>query len=155
MKASHLRPVRHTALLLMLLQLFLVSCGGSGASRAAHPVDIDLTNVSANIVYSSIYNMKQTPGENEGKTMAMSGQFTSYEAPSAVTGQTERFYSLLIEDATKCCNQSVEFIWEGEHRFPEDYPASGTEVTVTGTCAVSAEHGYETFLLKADAVSFQ
>ena len=85
--------------------------------------------------------------------MALTGQFTSYEAPSAVTGKPMRFCSLLIEDSTKCCSQSVEFVWNGEHSFPGDYPASGAEVTVTGTCTVSSDHGYDTLLILADDVS--
>jgi len=135
-----------------LMLVFLTACG-SAPSAAAFPVDMDLTNVSANIVYSTVYNLKEDPASGSGKTMALTGQFTSYEAPSAVTGKPMRFCSLLIEDSTKCCSQSVEFVWNGEHSFPGDYPASGAEVTVTGTCTVSSDHGYDTLLILADDVS--
>ena len=141
-----------TILLSAFLPFLLTACGNA-ASAAAWPVDVDLTNASANIVYSTVYNLKEDPASGSGKTMALTGQFTSYEVTSVITGKPVRFCSLLIEDQTKCCSQSVEFIWNGEHSFPDDYPSSGAEVTVTGTCTVSTDHGYDTFLILADDVS--
>ena len=42
-------------------------------------------------------------------------------------------YGCIIKDALGCCQQGIQFQWEGNHKYPEDYPDLGTEITVVGT----------------------
>ena len=42
-------------------------------------------------------------------------------------------YACVIADATACCTQGIEFVLRGEHRYPQDYPPLGEEITVIGT----------------------
>ncbi|NLG04855.1 MAG: hypothetical protein GX567_13645 [Clostridia bacterium] len=47
---------------------------------------------------------------------------------------TQKYYHYcIIEDATACCMQGLEFIWEdGSHNYPDEYPEISEEITVTG-----------------------
>ena len=42
--------------------------------------------------------------------------------------------------ATAYCAQGLEFVWDdGSHAYPDDYPADGEEVVVTGVFETYAE----------------
>ena len=75
-------------------------------------VDYDLTLMSSDMVYATVYQMMVAPKEYEGKTFRIDGNFyaTYYEA-------TKKYYFYcVIQDATACCAQGMEFVWEdGSH----------------------------------------
>lgn len=93
------------------------------AARPAGGVDVDLTQLSSTMVYSEVYAMVYEPEAYLGKTVKMRGLFASTE----VDAQT--FYACIIQDATACCAQGLEF----EPRNPERLPEPGQEITVQGT----------------------
>lgn len=91
-----------------------------------HDADtIDLTKLSSTMVYSEVYYMMLEPENYEGKTIIMKGTYrTSYSE------ETEKYYHfVVIEDATACCQQGMEFMLHDE----ASYPADGTPVIVSGT----------------------
>ena len=92
-------------------------------------IDIDLTQLSATMVYSEVYNMVYSPENYIGKTVRMNGSFAMYH--DEVTDAY--YFACIIADATACCSQGIEFVLSGEHSYPEDYPELGSEITVTGT----------------------
>ena len=108
-------------------------------------VDVDLTKMSATMVYSEVYNMMVVPDDYLGKTVRMSGQFQVYE------GEGRNYYVVLIADATACCQQGMEFVLAGDYSWPDDYPAAGTEVTVTGVFDTYYEGEYMRFCQLIDA----
>ncbi|MBQ9557871.1 MAG: hypothetical protein IJU94_04615, partial [Clostridia bacterium] len=91
-------------------------------------VDVDLTTLNSTMVYSEVSNMINEPEKYVGKTIKMKGQFNA----SYFEGTGNYYYYVVIADATACCAQGLEFVWEGEHSFPDDYPENGAEVIVTG-----------------------
>lgn len=93
-------------------------------------VDYDLTQMSKDMVYASIWQLMMYPEEYVGKTFKMSGiYYSSYYEP---TGQY--YYYCLISDAAACCAQGIEFIWEdGSHKYPDEYPEETSEIVITGT----------------------
>ena len=91
-------------------------------------VDIDLTILSSTLVYSEVYNMMALPEEYIGKTIRMEGLFSYYHDDT--TGKD--YFACIIQDATACCAQGIEFELEGEHTYPDDYPEEGTIVKVEG-----------------------
>ncbi len=101
-------------------------------------VDYDLTEMSSDMVYATVYQMMATPEEYEGKTFRMDGLFYAgyYEA-------TEKYYYYcIIQDATACCAQGMEFVWgDGSHRYPEEYPQDDAYVMVEGTFETYQEEG--------------
>lgn len=90
-------------------------------------VDVDLTAMSSTMVYSEVLNMQQKPDEYEGKVVKMKGPFNVTEIDN------NRYFACIIADATACCSTGIEFVWAGDHTYPDDYPAKDTQITVTGT----------------------
>ena len=62
------------------------------------------------------------------KTIKISGLFNVFTNEN--TG--ENYFAILIPDATACCQQGIEFVWQGNHIFPEDYPQINEEITIIG-----------------------
>ena len=92
----------------------------------ASDIDIDLTKLSSTMVYSEVYNMMSNPEEYVGKTIRMDGNLAIYKYPE------RNYYTCIIKDATACCQQGMEFLWKGNHKYPEDYPNEGDGIIVTG-----------------------
>ncbi len=93
-------------------------------------VDIDLTTLSAVMVYTQVYSMVSNPEEYIGKTVKMHGTFGYYYEASVDTF----YFGVVVQDATACCAQGIEFTLtdEADRTFPEDYPEPGASTTVVG-----------------------
>lgn len=98
----------------------------SGAVINASDIDIDLTRLSSTMVYSEVYNMMNSPESYVGKVIRMDGKLAVYKYPE------RNYYTCIIQDATACCQQGMEFLWAGNHKYPEDYPNEGDNIIVTG-----------------------
>lgn len=107
-------------------------------------VDIDLTTLSSTLVYSEVYNMMTLPEEYIGKTIRMEGMFSYYRDDT--TGKD--YFACIIQDATACCAQGIEFELEGNHKYPDDYPEEGGYVKVEGVFTTYKEGEYEYCTLK-------
>ena len=132
---------RWMLLLLTLLLLTAAGCGGEqkkGADSAPGQVDVDLTDLSSTVVYSEVYNMLYgDPESYVGKTVRMEGIFAVYEDEV----NQKNYYACIIADATACCAQGMEFVLEGDHTYPDDYPELGAEITVIGEFQPYEENG--------------
>ena len=80
------------------------------------------------MVYSTVYSMVNSPEEYKGKTVKAQGTFDIFTDPKS----GKLFYACVIADATACCSQGLEFVWRGEHNYPDDYPKVGEPITVGG-----------------------
>ncbi len=110
-----------------------------GAAVSANgDIDVDLTVLSSTLVYAEVYNMMVSPDDYEGKTVKMSGQF-SYLCDES-TGK--EYFACIIQDATACCAQGIEFELAGDYVYPDDYPEIGEEVCVTGVFETYMEGNY-------------
>ncbi len=101
-------------------------------------IDVDLTRLSSTMVYSEVYNMMYLPNEYLGKTVRMRGAFSVFQ--DSTTGNI--YYTCIIQDATACCAQGIEFELAGSYTYPDDYPAVNDEITVTGVFDTYEEAGY-------------
>ena len=117
------------ASVLCAVALMLAACGGGAqAEPADRPVDLDLTGISGTVLYSQVYDMLVEPDIYMGQKVRMKGSFSYFQDPSTM----QEYFAAVIADATACCSQGIEFVWKGEHRYPDDYPPLGTEITVSG-----------------------
>lgn len=107
--------------------LVLSGCGKASPQRSY--VDLDLSAMSGTVVYAEVFNIMMSPEQYVGKTLRMSGTFAV--AHDLVNGHL--YTSCVIQDATACCSQGIEFEWAGEHAYPEDYPQLDSEIEVCGT----------------------
>ena len=134
---------RMIAALLCLIQLVLSSDMGAFAERT---VDLDLSALSGTVVYSQVYNMVMQPDQYLCQTVRVRGYFSYFQDPETL----KEYFAVIIADATACCAQGIEFVWRGEHRYPDDYPPLETEMTVTGAFGTYEENGF-TYLQLSDA----
>ena len=132
-----------TSLILILLTavLLLCACGG-GETTAAHAsdsagtaeaVDLDLTQLSSTMVYSEVYNIMTRPEDYVGQTIRLEGQcLSAYYEPTKTT-----YYSIVVQDATACCAQGIEYVLTDG----QSYPADGGDATVVGRFESYDEEG--------------
>ena len=97
-------------------------------SANSSKIDIDMTKMSVTMIYSQIFNMLIMPEEYENKMIKVKGAFEIYPNEQ---GEIDCF-TLTVMDATACCKEGLDFIWLGDHSYPEDYPKQGDEITITG-----------------------
>ncbi|MBR4785198.1 MULTISPECIES: hypothetical protein [Fibrobacter] len=109
------------------------------AQTFARPVDIDLTRMSGTMVYAQVYQMVMHPGKYVGKRIKMKGVFSSYYDDATKT----RFFGCVIADALACCSQGLAFELEKPHKYPDEFPDEGTEITITGDFDYVVEEGEE------------
>ena len=108
------------------------------ASSAGGTVDLDLTKISGTVVYSQVYDMMVEPESYMGQRIRIRGNFSYFQDPDT----KQEYFAAVIADATACCAQGIEFVWRGEHTYPQDYPPLDTEITVTGTFSTYFEGDY-------------
>ena len=120
--------------------------------KAEDTVDYDLTQMGSDMVYATVYQMMVEPSEYEGKTFRIDGNFYAsyYEA-------TKKYYFYcIIQDATACCAQGMEFVWEdGSHIYPDEYPDDNAEIIVEGTFETYREDGDENLYCRLSDATLQ
>lgn len=100
--------------------------------------DFDLTEMSSDMVYATVYQMVSDPDQYIGKRVRMEG--TYYAAYSE--GTEQYYHCCLIKDAMVCCAQGIEFVWEdGSHIYPDEYPADNEDIVVEGIFETYTEEG--------------
>ncbi len=114
------------AILIAIVCLTFSACGTGGT-------DIDLTTMSSTMVYSQVSNMVSKPSDYKGKVVKAKGTCGVYA--DSRTGK--KYYSVIIQDATACCSQGLEFVLKDGK-----YPSKGKSITVEGTFRTYRENGY-------------
>jgi hypothetical protein len=108
------------------------------AQSSTDGIDIDLTTLSATVVYSEVYDMMFYPENYVGKTVKMDGMFTYYYDEA-----NDRYYfACIIMDATACCSQGIEFEPSEEFTYPDDFPEDGEDICVVGVFDTYEEDGF-------------
>ena len=163
MKKSHYHAELVSAFILLSLLLIFTACSkkNSGnivvesAEKAATTVtsgkvDLDLTKMSATMIYSTIFDMLIMPEDYVEKNIKVKGWFQTYTNPE--DGQI--YFAVVVPDATACCQQGLEFVWPGEHRYPADFQNPGDDITITGLYKLTETDGITYNYLEASAVEF-
>ena len=122
---------------------------GSGTATTGK-IDLDLTKMSATMIYSTMFDMLVMAEDYIEKNIKVSGWFETYSDPQ--TG--ELYYAVVVPDATACCQQGLEFVWQGNHNYPDDYPQPGQDITVTGIYKMIENNGVTYTYLEASKVEF-
>lgn len=90
--------------------------------------DIDLTVMSATMIYSTVFQFLIDWESYEGKIIRIRGIYTPF-----FRQETNRLYhNVVIQDATACCKEGLEFVWEDGTHPGNDYPDEGSEIIVQG-----------------------
>lgn len=113
-------------------------------------VEVDLTVLSSGAVYATVFDMVSNPDRYRGKVVKMRGQFqTAYDEATGV-----RYYACVIQDATQCCAQGIEFEFDEPGTFPDDFPETGAECTVIGVFDTYDEGDYRYATLRHAKMTF-
>ncbi|MCR5830114.1 MAG: hypothetical protein K6F93_07215 [Lachnospiraceae bacterium] len=99
-----------------------------GDTTSAGGIDIDLTDMSATMVYAEVYFMMVYPERYIGKKIKADGMFATYYDEVL----DKMYYACIVKDATECCAQGLEFALAEERKYPEEFPKEGEDVCVTG-----------------------
>lgn len=135
---------------LCLLLPVAAGCSDKGDLPAkSGGIDVDLTAMSSTMVYGEVYNIVSSPDSYVGKTIKMSGPY--YSTYFDATGQYYHF--VMIEDAAACCQQGLEFKWNGEHVYPNDYPEDSTRIEIIGVFGSYKELGESYPYLAVDEIT--
>lgn len=89
--------------------------------------DVDLTTLNPNMVYAQVYDMVSDSEKYVGKSVKARGTFAYYKEDDG-----RELFAVIIKDATACCAQGIEFVLDGDYKYPDDYPELDAEITVTG-----------------------
>lgn len=106
--------------------------------NGAEDIDVDLTVLSSTMVYSEVYNMMVSPENYIGKTVKMKGTFDFYYDEET----DNRYFACVVQDATACCAQGIEFVLTDDYAYPDDYPEVEEEICVVGVFNTYQENGY-------------
>ncbi|NMP37881.1 MAG: hypothetical protein GX051_07120 [Clostridiales bacterium] len=131
----------------VLMCSFAGCSGGGGAAtdvvtttvqdNSGVKVDVDLTALSGTMVYAEVYNMVNNPQQYTGKTIKVAGKYNA-----SYYDKTDNYYHyVIVADATACCQQGLEFVWSGEHKYPQDYPQDAAQIELIGTYGSYTEQG--------------
>ncbi|MCR5747197.1 MAG: hypothetical protein K6G03_05775 [Lachnospiraceae bacterium] len=100
-------------------------------------VDIDLTLMSSTMVYSQVLQMMIEPDGIKGKSVRMKGLYSYYHNDE----NNKDYHACIVQDATACCAQGIEFILNDSYKYPDDYPKDFEEITVKGIFDTYEEDG--------------
>ena len=78
-------------------------------------IDVDLTVLSSSMVYAEVYNMMTVPDQYVGKIIKMQGIYDTMYDDST----DKQYYFCIIQDATACCAQGIEFVLQDESAYPD------------------------------------
>ena len=121
-----------------------------GLGLSTESIDLDLTKMSATMIYSTIFDMLIMPEDYVEKNIKVKGWFETYTDPNTA----ELYYAVIVPDATACCQQGLEFVWPGDHTYPADFPDTGSDITVTGRYKLTETDGITYVYLEASSVEF-
>jgi len=134
----------------LLIAMIILALMSGFAALAEQSVDLDLSLLSGTVVYSQVYDMMMEPERYMGQRVRVKGNLSYFQDPETLN----EYFAVIIADATACCAQGIEFVWNG-HRYPDDYPPLDTELTVTGVFGIYEENGYAYLQLTDAEVSWK
>ena len=98
----------------------------------------DLTTMSSTMIFSTVSNMMLYPDVYQGKTVKLEGNFSVYHDE----GADRYLFAAIVPDATACCQQGIEFVLDGDYKYPDDYPEEGQSITIKGVFNTYNEYGF-------------
>ncbi len=125
-----------------------ITTNNSSTKTKLPEVDLDFSNFNYNMISAEIFNIMIEPEKYIGKTIRFKGQFFS----SFEQEKNQRFYSILIYDATACCQTGFEFILSGNPQYPQDFPQEGTNIQLSGPLTYKNLDGLDYFYIACDSV---
>jgi len=146
-----------TVLLSLTLIIALIAgCSNSGASggrtaeeRAAVHIDVDLSVLSSTVLAAEMVKLYSNKDDYIGKMVRIRGDYNSMFID--YTGRDHHFV-ITLEGDSCCPDEGLEFVWNGDHKFPDDYPQLGTTIEVEGILSTYEAYGTQIIFLSVDDI---
>ncbi|MBR1813282.1 MAG: hypothetical protein IJ773_05605 [Lachnospiraceae bacterium] len=119
---------------------------GGKLMESTEQIDVDLTKMSSTMVFAEVSNIMVNYESYIGKTIKMGGLYTTMQDENS----GKRYFACIIQDATACCANGIEFVLTEDYSFPDDYPEKGDEISVVGVFDIYKE-GESTYCTLRDA----
>jgi len=136
----------------ILLCLFIIGCASSGESQTSErettDADVDLTVLSATVLSAEMMNIFVNSDDYLGKTIKVSGTYWYVNYPP--TGENHHY--VITVQGDECCQEGIEFVLSGDHVFPDDYPAMGTPIEISGVFSRDNSEGIRILYLATDHI---
>jgi len=98
-------------------------------------IDYDLSSMNFTMISSMFFQMVIEAEKYENKNFKIKGIFQTFPNPDNPQGLP--YFSVIINDVTMCCQEGIDFVWQGNHKWPEDYPKEDQEITIIGKYIVT------------------
>ena len=123
--------------LILLMITFLPGYAGTNADTAGlDEIDLDLSNASATVVFAQVSNMYAEPWNYLDAVIRIRGTLDFY-----VKSSGQECSMVMVQDATACCGQGLEFVRKNDGIYSNSCPDYGQEVVVTGRFEIYQEDG--------------
>ncbi len=107
-------------------------------------IDWDFTKMNFNMASGLVFDMMVDPQKYNNKTAKIKGQFASD------VHQGKRVFAVFVWDATGCCPTGLNILPLANKKYPDDFPADGSLVTITGVLEMANLFGQEDLCLVAE-----
>jgi ABC-type glycerol-3-phosphate transport system substrate-binding protein len=124
----------------------------SGAAKADaeyNTLTLDLTAFTPTEASEVAHKISECPGEYLGTRIKVRGVYEAAENYN--TG--DYIHAVTVTNQVQCCPAVLEFIWNGEHSYPEDYPKEFSEIEIEGVMKRYREAGETFFYLAVDDIT--
>ena len=111
-------------------------------------IDVDFTEFGMTMAMGKFFEVFTNSSEYLDQIMRVRGEYFSMFFQE--TGQRHHFITLIPGD--DCCRMGFEFMVSGEKSFPEDFPAEGMVIEITGVLSVYEEFGSHFIYLATDEI---
>ena len=135
-------------LVFSLLCILTAGCG-DGTPKGADGIDVDLSVLNETMVSAQLSGMMASPKTYIGKTIKISGVYdTSFFEGTGLT-----YHYVITKDGDDCCREGMEFMWNGDHAYPEDYPEEKAKIEAVGIFESYEELGQIYYYLAVDELA--
>lgn len=142
-----MKRVLSILLLLGTAASIFTGCSNRGTNESNN-IDLDLSELSSMLVYSQVVNILDDPMGYVEKTIKINGQYYA----SYFESTKQYYHFVVVGDETLCCQSGIEFVWKGEHAYPDDYPENKTDIQLVGVFGSYEELGRTYYSLTVDDI---
>jgi len=126
----------------------------SGTQKGSTPESdfdgIDLTLLSGTVLTAQLNIIRMELDKYLGSAIKISGTFAAFYNEENDELHT---YVFTYMDLAMCCTEGMEFRWNGNHQFPDDYPQEMSAIEVIGVLKSYENQGSRFCYIDVDEIS--
>ncbi len=141
--------IRKISALILVFGLLLTGCSDNTKNDSSK-VDIDLTPLEGNNIFSEATDILSNADNYVGKTIRVKGYFSS----SYDSHDDSRYFMVLIGELPT--EKGFEFIWDdNSHKYPDEYPKEKAEIIIEGELKSYQSEDHQYCYIATDEIQIQ